>query len=126
MKSDKPALNNQIYEVANTLAMHTAAMKPSYLNKEEVPQSAKDQAIAEQKEQTLAKLKEGTTEQAREKAIAGAEKSAVSKLLKAEVLLEQDLATSEASETVAQYLKSSSEKIGAKIEIRSWALFQIK
>jgi len=47
----------------------------------------------------------------------------VSKLLKAEVLLEQDLATSEATETVAQFLKSSSEKIGAKIEIRSWALF---
>ncbi len=40
--------------------MHTAAMKPSYLHKDEVPQSAKDQAISEQKEQTIAKLKEGT------------------------------------------------------------------
>ena len=106
--------------------MHTAAMKPSYLTKDEVPQSAKDQAIIEQKEQTIAKLKEGTTDAAKEKAIAGAEKSAVSKLLKAEVLMEQDLATSEAIETVAQFLKSSSDKIGAKIEIRSWALFQIK
>lgn len=113
-------------EIANTLAMHTAAMKPSYLTKDQVPQSAKDQAIIEQKEQTIAKLKEGTTDSARDKAIAGAEKSAISKLMKAEVLLEQDLATSEASETVAQYLKNESEKIGAKIEIRSWALFQIK
>jgi hypothetical protein len=33
-------------------------------------------------------LKEGTTDAAKEKAIAGAEKSAVSKLLKAEVLME--------------------------------------
>jgi len=37
IKTDKPALNNQITEIANTLAMHTAAMKPSYLNKDEVP-----------------------------------------------------------------------------------------
>jgi translation elongation factor EF-Ts len=50
LKSDKPALNQSVFEIANTLAMHTAAMKPSYLTKEEVPQSAKDQAIIEQKE----------------------------------------------------------------------------
>jgi len=43
-------LNQSVTEVANTLAMHTAAMKPSYLTKEEVPQSAKDQAIVEQRE----------------------------------------------------------------------------
>lgn len=106
--------------------MHTAAMKPSYLHKDEVPQSAKDQAISEQKEQTIAKLKEGTPDSQRDKALAGAEKSAVAKLLKAEVLLEQDLATSDTNQTVAQYLKEESDKLGLKIEIKDWALFQIK
>jgi translation elongation factor EF-Ts len=80
--------------------MHTAAMKPSYLFSEEVPQSAKDQAVAEQRDITLSKLKEGTPDFAKEKALQGAEKSAVSKLMKAEVLMEQELATSEDSHSV--------------------------
>jgi translation elongation factor EF-Ts len=88
-------------QIASTLAMHTAAMKPSYLKTEEVPQSAKDQAINEQREITIGKLKEGTPEAQKEKAIAGAEKTAVAKLLKSEVLMEQELATSEESQTVA-------------------------
>lgn len=82
-------------EVAQTLAMHTAAMKPSYLTSDQVPQSAKDQAIEEQKDITLAKLKADMPAAAKEKALAGAAKSAVSKLLKSEVLMEQELATSE-------------------------------
>lgn len=101
-------------------------MKPSYLSKEDVPQSAKDQAIAEQRDITIGKLKEGTSDAQKEKAIAGAEKTAVSKLMKAEVLMEQELATSETSETVAQFLKSEGDKLGVKIIIRDWALFQIK
>lgn len=39
-------------------------------------------------------------EQAKEKALAGAEKSAIAKLMKSEVLLEQELAVSEGNETV--------------------------
>lgn len=50
MKSNKPAKNDDVRVIANTLAMHTAAMKPSYLDKDQVPQSAKDQAVIEQKE----------------------------------------------------------------------------
>ena len=88
-------------EVAQTLAMHTAAMKPSYLTSDEVPQSAKDQAIEEQRDITLSKLKPDMHEAAKEKALAGAANSAVSKLFKSEVLLEQELATSESAQTVA-------------------------
>lgn len=101
-------------------------MKPSYLAKEDVPQSAKDQAIVEQRDLTISKFKEDMPEKAKEKAIAGAEKTAVSKLMKNEVLLEQELATSDASQTVAQFLKSEGENLGVKIEIRDWCLFQIK
>ena len=37
MSSDKPALNGDVAEIANTLAMHAAAMKPAYLHSNEVP-----------------------------------------------------------------------------------------
>ena len=113
-------------EVAQTLAMHTAAMKPSYLTSDEVPQSAKDQAIEEQRDITLSKLKPDMHEAAKEKALAGAANSAVSKLFKSEVLLEQELATSESAQTVALFLKDESERLGVPIEIKNWALFQIK
>jgi len=46
--------------------------------------------------------------------------------MKSEVLLEQELAMAEGSETVAQYLKGQSKKLGADIVIKDWALFQIK
>lgn len=112
--------------IAGTLAMHTAAMKPSYLRKEDVPESAKQQAIEDQKEQTLQKLGEDASDDKKEKALLGATKSAISKLEKAECLLEQELATSEGNETVAQFLKSEAKRLGADIQIRNWALFQIK
>jgi len=37
LRTDKQALNSDVAHVAATLAMHTAAMKPSYLAKEDVP-----------------------------------------------------------------------------------------
>ncbi len=40
--------------------------------------------------------------------------------------MEQELATSEESQTVAQFIKAESEKLGVKVDIVNWALFQIK
>lgn len=101
-------------------------MKPAYSSTEEVPQAAKDQAIDIQLEQTKQKLKEGMPEAAREKALAGAEKSAVSKLFKTEVLFEQELATSDSSQTVRQYLADESKRLGSTVSVEEWALFAIK
>jgi len=42
LRTDNQAHNSGVASVAATLAMHTAAMKPSFLAKEDVPQSAKD------------------------------------------------------------------------------------
>lgn len=42
MRSGKPELNHQVAEIAMILAMHAAAMKPSYLTADQVPQSVKD------------------------------------------------------------------------------------
>lgn len=44
MKSD-PSLKSELAEIAHTLCMHTAAMKPSYHTVDQVPQDAKDKAI---------------------------------------------------------------------------------
>lgn len=106
--------------------MHTAAMKPSFLHSEEVSQAAKDQAVAEQREQTLAKLKEGTPEAQVQKALQGAEKSALSKLFKSECLMEQELATSEQSQSVRDFLAEEQKRLATEIKIQAWALFQIK
>lgn len=100
-------------------------MKPSFLAKEDVPQSAKDAAIEDAKSQWLEKNPD-TPEDKKEKALMGVEKSAVPKFMKSEVLLEQELAMAEGSETVAQFLKEESKKLGTDIVIKDWALFQIK
>lgn len=83
-----PSVSSDLDSIAQTLCMHTAAMKPSYHSIDQVPQDAKDKAIEIQREQTLAKLKEGMPEAQKEKVLQSAAKTAVSKLNKAEVLLE--------------------------------------
>lgn len=83
-----PSVKEELAEIARTLCMHTAAMKPSYHSIDQVPEQAKEKAIEIQQEQTLAKLGENVPEAKKEKAMAGAAKTAVSKLNKAEVLLE--------------------------------------
>ena len=40
-----------VYKIASTLAMHSAAMKPSYLSKDEVPASLLEQTKEEAKAQ---------------------------------------------------------------------------
>merc|ERR1719464_1403369 len=106
--------------------MHTAAMKPSYMSKSEIPKDAIDQALAEDKEQALLRMKEGMQEKAKEKMLQGVAAKAVRQLEKQDVLMEQELATSDASLTVAQYLKDEGERLGKAIDIKEWALFAIK
>jgi len=65
-------------------------------------------------------------EQAKQKMLAGVEKKAVAKLQKAEVLMEQELATSEANQTVAKYLHDEGERLGRTITIKEWTLFMIR
>ena len=58
--------------------------------------------------------------------LAGIAKKALSKLEKSEVLMEQELATSEASLTVAAYLDAESERLGRAISVKEWVLFMIR
>ena len=106
--------------------MHAAAMKPSYIQKGEIPPDAIVQALAEGKEQALLRMKEGMPEKAKEKMLQGVAAKAVRQLEKRDVLMEQELATSDASLTVAQYLKEEGQRLGKDIDIKEWALFAIK
>jgi len=85
-----------------------------------------DQSIEEAKDLALQNAKEGMPEKAKEKMLAGIERKAVAKLQKAEVLLEQDLATSEESKTVRQYLSDEGKRLGSDISIKEWTLFMIR
>ena len=106
--------------------MHTAAMKPSYTNIDQVPQSAIDQAVEEARDLALQNAKEGMPEHAKEKMLAGIEKKTILKLQKQDVLMEQELATSDSNQTVAQYLADESERLGRPITIKEWVLFMIR
>lgn len=46
----------------------------------------------------------------------------MAKLLKSEVKMEQELATSDESLKVAQFLKKESERLGVQVDIVNWAL----
>ena len=74
----------------------------------------------------LQNAREDLPEAAKDKMLAGIEKKTVSKLRKTEVLMEQELATSETNQTVAQFLSDESTRLGKPISIKEWVLFMIR
>ena len=65
-------------------------------------------------------------EKAKEKMLQGVANGAIKKLEKRDVLLEQDLATADKNQTVKEFLAEEEANLGAKIDIKQWALFAIK
>ena len=65
-------------------------------------------------------------EKAREKALQGIVAKAKERLQKRDVLMEQELATTDDAMTVQQYLKGESDKLGKEIKVKQWVLFAIK
>ena len=106
--------------------MHAAAMKPSCTHADQLPQTNINEAIEDAKNLAMQNAKEGMPEHAKQKMLEGTEKKAVSKLIKSEVLMEQELATSESNQTVSQFLKDESERLGKEVSIKEWALFMIR
>lgn len=81
LKAEDPSKVEKIVPIAKTLSMHIAAMKPKYLGKNDIPKEVYDK----------------TFELGQEKAL--------KKLYTQEVLYDQDLAISDESKTIKQYLK---------------------
>lgn len=126
LESGNEKINEAVRQIAATLAMHTAAMKPSFISMDEVPEEAKLQAIEESKDLAVQNMRADMPEKAKEKMFAGIEKSAVTKLYKRDVLYAQELATSDESMTVEKFLRQESERLQEEIKIKEWTLFAIK
>lgn len=64
-------------------------------------------------------------EKAKEKMLAGVAEKALSKVIKRDVFMQQELATNEESLTVEKFLEQKHKELGHKFTISDWALFQI-
>lgn len=93
-------------DLAQQLSLHIAAMKPLYLTEGELPQEVRDQVVNEQI----------TPE---------TQKRALEKLLAREVMMEQELATSDEPLKIKDLLKQKEQELKTTISIREWALFHI-
>ena len=80
LETGDQTLNEEVEQIAKTLAMHAAAMKPSYLSKEEIPRESIDQVVEEAQDQAKDKLSADMPDKARERALAGVAAKAVQKL----------------------------------------------
>lgn len=100
LDSGNAKYNEITSEIAMTLCLHTAAAKPSYTFKDELPEDAIKQAVEEAQAQAQDKLSDKMPEKAKEKALAGLVAKATEKLLKRDVLMEQELATQDEPVTV--------------------------
>ncbi|CDW84465.1 elongation factor ts [Stylonychia lemnae] len=102
MQTNDKKHNGEIQDLAESLALHIAAMKPTYLNKKEVPEDLKK------------KLKEE-----------GPKDQALWKMYNRDVLMEQELATTEESIKVKTLMRQRESEIFTPILIKEWAFFNI-
>eukprot|EP00351_Strombidinopsis_sp_SopsisLIS2011_P001619 CAMPEP_0116879320 /NCGR_PEP_ID=MMETSP0463-20121206/11126_1 /TAXON_ID=181622 /ORGANISM="Strombidinopsis sp, Strain SopsisLIS2011" /LENGTH=79 /DNA_ID=CAMNT_0004528535 /DNA_START=749 /DNA_END=988 /DNA_ORIENTATION=- len=79
-------------------------MKPVYLQTSDITEETKTQLKEEGLQQALLKVKEGMPEKAKEKMLAGVAEKALSKVIKRDVFMQQELATNEESLTVEKFL----------------------
>jgi len=86
--------NDKLDAMASSLAMHIAAMKPAYQFKEDIPDSVKQDILNGQDGE-----------------------KALKKYIKRDVLWEQELATSEKSETVGKFLESRGKAMNSELSI---------
>jgi translation elongation factor EF-Ts len=95
--------NEALDKMATQLAMHIAAMKPTFLREEDIPESVKAEILAGENGER-----------------------ALKKYIKRDVMWKQELATaSEGSDTVGKFLSGKAKQMKTNIEVENWALFMI-
>ena len=65
LDSGKESLNEPVSQIAKNLAMHAAAMKPSFTTVDQLPQDVIDQAVTEAKDLAIQNAREDMPEQAK-------------------------------------------------------------
>ena len=96
-------VNDKLDLMASSLVKHIAAMKPAFTHEADIPAEVVQEILESE----------------------GGQK-ALKKYLKRDVLMLQELATAEKSETVGRFLKSKSKAMKTEILLKDWALFMIE
>ena len=94
--------NEKLDIMAGQLAMHIAAMKPTFLKEEDIPAEVRKQIL------------EGEDGE-----------KALKKYIKRDVLWMQELATAEKSETVGKFLASRAKQMKTDLAVQNFRLFMI-
>ena len=86
MKSQDSKLNAEVQKLAGDLSLHLAAMKPNYLTEQDVPQDVRNKV-----------MEDLTSDEEK--------KRALDKLFSQEVMMDQELATSEEPIKIKELIK---------------------
>lgn len=115
-ETDFVSKNDEFVELARALAMHIAAVNPTYLSSEEISEDAKNAALAVFTEEVKDK-----PEEMREKILEGK----MASYFKDQVLLEQPYIRDD-SKSIRDLLNEASQKFGERVEISKFARFSAR
>ena len=115
-ETDFVSKNEEFGELARAIAMHIAAVNPTYLSTEEISDTAKQAALAIFTEEVKDK-----PEEMREKILDGK----MASYFKDQVLLEQSYIKDD-SKTIKDLLNEASQKFGERVEISKFARFSAR
>lgn len=115
-ETDFVSKNEEFGELARAIAMHIAAVNPTYLSTEEISENAKQAALAIFTEEVKDK-----PEEMREKILDGK----MASYFKDQVLLEQSYIKDD-SKTIKDLLNEASQKFGERVEISKFAHFSAR
>lgn len=115
-ETDFVSKNEEFVELARAIAMHIAAVNPTYLSSEEISENAKQAALAIFTEEVKDK-----PEEMREKILDGK----MASYFKDQVLLEQSYIKDD-SKTIRDLLNEASQKFGERVEISKFARFSAR
>ena len=116
-ETDFVARNDQFRALAHDIALHIAAMSPSYLTRDEVPQEDLEREAEVLRNQALA---EGKPEQIVEKIVSGR----MNKFYEEMVLMDQPFVKDDKM-TIGELVTDSIRTTGENIKIRRFARFEL-
>jgi len=117
-ETDFVARNEKFQELANNLAMHVLALRPTYVSREQVPEDAR-----KREEEVILGSEElqSKPEAAREKIVEGK----MRKFFEQSCLLDQAFVKDETGKTIDQVLKDAIVNLGENIQIRRFTKIEV-
>lgn len=116
-ETDFVAKTDEFQELVRALAMQVAAMQPTYISRDEVPQDVIDAELAGYRQ---AAIEDGKPEAIADKIAQGK----VDKYFQAQCLMEQEF-VKESSKTVEDLIKETIAKTGENIRVKRFARFDL-